>query len=62
MAMSATEAPLQLVLPWRDLYRQEMSCQIIHDSIHFRAGWTLEYLLRDGSTTVGYGSVAIAGP
>jgi GNAT superfamily N-acetyltransferase len=62
MAMSATEASLQLVLPWRDLYRQEMSCQIIHDSIHFRAGWTLEYLLRHGSTTVGYGSVAIAGP
>jgi GNAT superfamily N-acetyltransferase len=62
MPTSATESPLQLILPWRDLYRQEMSCQIIHDSIHFRAGWTREYLLRDGPTTVGYGSVAIAGP
>jgi GNAT superfamily N-acetyltransferase len=62
MATSATESPLPLVLPWRDLYRQEISCQIIHDSIHFRAGWTREYLLRDGATTVGYGSVAVAGP
>src|SRR5258706_5018936 len=62
MVTSATESPLQLVLPWRDLYRQEMSCQIIHDSIHFRAGWTREHLLRDGATTVGYGSVAVAGP
>src|SRR5258706_6533562 len=62
MVTSATESPLQLVLPWRDLYRQEMSCQIIHDSIHFRAGWTGEHLLRDGATVVGYGSVAVAGP
>lgn len=62
METSATQSPLQSVVPWRDLYRQEMACQIIHDSIHFREGWTREYLLRDGSTTVGYGSVAIAGP
>jgi GNAT superfamily N-acetyltransferase len=62
MATSATESPLKLVLPWRDLYRQEMSCQITHDSIHFRARWSREYLLRDGPTTVGYGSVAVAGP
>src|SRR5260370_27016597 len=62
MSASATESPLQLVLPWRDLYRQEMSCQIIHDSIHFRPGWTREYLLRDGPTAMGYGSVAVAGP
>jgi GNAT superfamily N-acetyltransferase len=39
-----------------------MSCQIIHDSIHFRPGWTREYLLMEGQTTVGYGSVAVAGP
>jgi GNAT superfamily N-acetyltransferase len=62
MATSATESPLPLVLPWRDLYRQEMNCQITKDSIHFRAGWTREYLLRDGATAVGYGSVAVAGP
>ena len=58
----AKESSLKDVLPWRDLYRQEMSCQIIHDSIHFREGWTREYLLLDGWTTVGYGSIAVAGP
>lgn len=62
MPTSTTESPLQLILPWRDLYRQEMNCQITKDSIHFRAGWTREYLLRDGPTPVGYGSLAIAGP
>ncbi len=62
MALSATESPLQQILPWRDLFRQEMNCQILKDSIHFRSGWTREYLLRDGSTIVGYGSVAVAGP
>jgi len=62
MSASAKESSLKDVLPWRDLYRQEMNCQIIHDSIHFRDGWTREYLLRDGPVTVGYGSVAVAGP
>ena len=62
MPVTATECSLPDVLPWRDLYRQEMNCQIIHDSIHSRPGWSREYLLRDGSTTVGYGSVAVAGP
>src|SRR5579864_4621381 len=58
----ATESSLAEVLPWRDLYRQEMNCQIIHDSIHSRPGWTREYMLLDGPTKVGYGSVAVAGP
>ncbi len=39
-----------------------MNCQIVHDSIHRRQGWTLTYELRLNSTVVGYGSVAIAGP
>ena len=44
------------------MYRLEMACQIIHDSIHGRPGWTEEYILRTGSTGVGYGSVAVGGP
>ncbi|HLK65440.1 MAG TPA: GNAT family N-acetyltransferase [Bryobacteraceae bacterium] len=39
-----------------------MDCQIIHDSIHARPGWTIEYALDLDSATVGYGSVAVAGP
>jgi GNAT superfamily N-acetyltransferase len=46
----------------RDLYRAEMSCQVLHDSIHIRPGWSVEYLLLDGGRPLGYGSVAIAGP
>jgi GNAT superfamily N-acetyltransferase len=62
MTFSARPASLQDILPWRGLYRQEMSCQVIHDSIHFRKGWTQEYQVFDGDVAVGYGSVAVAGP
>jgi len=44
------------------MYRLEMSCQIIHDSIHSRPGWTREYSLQIDGVHVGYGSLAIAGP
>ena len=46
----------------RDMYRHEINCQVIHDSIHTRPGWTHEYLITDGGSKVGYGSVAVAGP
>jgi len=62
MELSSKAASLRDVFPWRDLYRLEMGCQIIHDSIHSRTGWTQEYCLFVGNTTVGYGSVAVAGP
>jgi len=50
------------ILPWRDLYRQEMNCQIIHDSLHSRKGWTEPYLLISGGAAAGYGSIAVGGP
>jgi GNAT superfamily N-acetyltransferase len=62
MSPSAHEVPLQTILPWRDRYSQEMNCQVIHDSIHSRNGWTREFALRLGEMMVGYGSLAIAGP
>lgn len=62
MKLSATAAPVQDILPWRDLYRQEMNCQIIHDSLHSRQGWTQSYLLRSGNAIAGYGAVAVGGP
>jgi GNAT superfamily N-acetyltransferase len=46
----------------RDMYRHEMNCQIMFDSIHARPGWTHEYLITEGDSKVGYGSVAVAGP
>ena len=62
MRISAAEAELQEILPWLDMYRLEMACQVVHDSIHTRPGWSREYLLSEDGTRVGYGSVAIGGP
>lgn len=58
----AEETELEAILPWRDDYRLEMGCQIVHDSIHRRAGWTREYILRLAGVGAGYGSVAVGGP
>jgi GNAT superfamily N-acetyltransferase len=50
------------ILPLRTHYRQEANCQIVHDSIHRREGWTRSYLLDVGGVAVGFGSIAIGGP
>jgi GNAT superfamily N-acetyltransferase len=60
--MHADRVELREIQGMRDIYRQEMNCQIIHDSVHDRVGWTHEYLLTEGGTKLGYGSVAVAGP
>ena len=52
----------QNVLSFREQHREEMNCQIVHDSIHRRPGWTLTYLLELDGVAVGFGSIAIAGP
>jgi GNAT superfamily N-acetyltransferase len=46
----------------REEYREEMRCQIIHDSIHERPGWTVEHILEVAGAAVGYGSLAVSGP
>jgi GNAT superfamily N-acetyltransferase len=62
MQLSATPVTVQEILPWRDLYRQEMNCQIVRDSFHARQGWTQEYRLTVDDAAVGYGSVVVGGP
>src|SRR5436309_14352954 len=62
MEFSAKAADVQDILAWRDMYRLEMACQIIHDSLHSRKGWTEPYLLIAAGVTVGYGSIAVGGP
>jgi GNAT superfamily N-acetyltransferase len=62
MHATAIPVPINDVLPLRVRYRQEMNCQIVHDSIHRRPGWMTTYALRLDDTRAGYGSVAIAGP
>jgi GNAT superfamily N-acetyltransferase len=60
--MKVHRVELREIEGMRDIYRHEMHCQIIFDSIHTRPGWSLEYLITDGGGKVGYGSVAVAGP
>ena len=62
MDVSAIPASLDAILAYREAYRAEMDCQVVHDSIHARPGWTNEYLLRVDGESVGYGSVAVGGP
>jgi GNAT superfamily N-acetyltransferase len=62
MEVSAEAASLEDIVLLRDMYRLEMGCQITHDSIHERQGWTHEYRLLLGGAAVGYGSVAVTGP
>jgi len=50
------------ILALRTRFREEMNCQIVHDSIHRREGWTLSYLLEWAGAAAGFGSVAIGGP
>jgi GNAT superfamily N-acetyltransferase len=63
MATAARASDLREIEPLREQYREEMNCQVIHDSIHGRPGWTREFglFLEDG-LVIGYGSVAVAGP
>ena len=49
-------------LPLRVRYREEMNCQIVHDSIHLRPGWTETHFLHIDGPAVGFASVAIDGP
>ena len=62
MQIQVKQASNASILPLRTRHRQEMNCQIVHDSIHRREGWTLSYLLELSGVAVGFGSVAIAGP
>src|SRR5437588_6324611 len=61
MTMNVHRVELREIERMRDIYRHEMNCQIMFDSIHARRGWTHEYLITDGGGKVGYGSVAVAG-
>ena len=62
MPIESRRVELRDIAGLRDIYRQEMNCQIIHDSIHSRPGWSQEHLLIAGGAPVGYGSAAVAGP
>ena len=62
MQTEAKLASAEKILPLRTRYREEANCQIVHDSIHRRKGWTLSYLLDLDGVAAGFGSIAIGGP
>ena len=62
MHPSATPTSAEAILPLRVSYCSEMNCQCVKDSIHRRPGWATMYALGLGETTVGFATVAIAGP
>lgn len=62
MNCNATPATVADIAPMRDLYRQEMNCQIVHDSMHNHIGWTRPFALDIGGAPAGYGSILISGP
>lgn len=62
MPLTAEPTSVAEILPWRDLYRHEMSCQIVQDSFHGREGWTQPYRLLADGEPAGYASVIIGGP
>ena len=62
MGIAVRAAELREIEALREKYRAEMNCQIIHDSIHGRPGWTREFALHENGVLIGYGSVAVAGP
>jgi RimJ/RimL family protein N-acetyltransferase len=60
--VTATTASADDVQPLRERYREEMNCQVVHDSIHRRRGWTGTYALKVEGATAGFGSKAVGGP
>ena len=62
MGIHVREAELNEIRALREIYRDDCRCQIVHDSIHERPGWTREFLIGIDRQSAGYGSVAIGGP
>jgi GNAT superfamily N-acetyltransferase len=56
MTIDVSPVPLEAVLPLRELFRREMNCQIVHDSLPGRGFGDL-FLIRAGGRVAGYGFV-----
>jgi GNAT superfamily N-acetyltransferase len=62
MPIIARVASNEDALPFRARQREETGGQIVHDSIHRRAGWTVTHLIEVDGVAAGFGSIAVAGP
>ena len=62
MTIAVKPVAVEDILAFRDEFRHQMSCQIVHDNLHARPGWTQSFLIEIGGAAAGYGSIAIGGP
>lgn len=60
--ISVRQVELKELAAMREAYRAEQNCQIVHDSIHPRRGWTREFAIAEGDRVVAYASLAVDGP
>ena len=60
--ISIRQVKLKAISAMREAYRAEQDCQVVHDSIHARRGWTREYAIAEGDRVVAYASLAVDGP
>ncbi|MBI1925186.1 GNAT family N-acetyltransferase [Candidatus Poribacteria bacterium] len=56
MNIEVSQVEVNNIMPLRELYRQEMNCQIVHDSLH-RRGFNDSYLILIDGKSAGYGTV-----
>ena len=54
--VDAIETTVEAIREYRERYRKEMACQIVHDSWHAR-GFVTSYFVRINGEIAGYGSV-----
>ena len=62
MKPSIRQVAADEVLELRTRQREEAGCQIVHDSLHRREGWTTTHLLEIAGKPVGFAEVAVDGP
>jgi hypothetical protein len=56
MSLTIVKTSLQNILPLRQLYLQEMACQIRYEAVHHR-GWSDSYAIALDGKNIGYGSI-----
>ena len=62
MTIEVCKTSLAEIQGLRDIYRHEMQCQIMFDSLHERPGWTQSYVITIDAAPVGHGAVTFGGP
>ena len=60
--ISIRQVKLKAIAAMREAYRAEQDCQVVHDSLHARRGWTREFAIAEADGVAAYASLAVDGP